>query len=90
MGTRLLTYEELREHGVPYGRRNLHKLELVGKFPKRVPIGPRRVAWVESEVDRYVSERIKSRLMKFGALGSSKEKGRPTRRPEKETDEEPI
>jgi len=31
-----------------------------GTFPKPVEIGPRQVAWVESEVDAWISARITS------------------------------
>jgi len=30
-------------------------------FPRRVRIGPQRYAWVESEIDQYIAERIRAR-----------------------------
>lgn len=30
-------------------------------FPKPVPIGPRAVAWVEAEVQRWMAERVQER-----------------------------
>lgn len=32
-----------------------------GEFPAPVPLGSRAVAWVEKEVDEWVSKRIKAR-----------------------------
>lgn len=32
-----------------------------GTFPKPVPIGPRAVAWLESEVDEWIDARIAER-----------------------------
>ena len=32
-----------------------------GEFPKPVPLGGRNVAWVESEVDAWINERIQLR-----------------------------
>ncbi len=32
-----------------------------GSFPKPVNIGPRAVAWVEEEIDRWVADRIRDR-----------------------------
>ena len=31
-----------------------------GKFPKAVNISERRVAWIESDIDLWISERIES------------------------------
>ena len=30
-------------------------------FPRRVPLGARGVAWVETEVDEWIRERVESR-----------------------------
>jgi prophage regulatory protein len=69
---KLLLFPELREHGVPLGRRQVDRLERDGKFPKRVPIGDRRVGWVESEIDAHVDLAIKARSTVLGQLGSAK------------------
>jgi predicted DNA-binding transcriptional regulator AlpA len=58
---RLLTYDELPDHGVNFSRRHLRYLEDKGKFPQRVPTGDHSVAWVEDEIDAYVAEKIKAR-----------------------------
>jgi predicted DNA-binding transcriptional regulator AlpA len=74
MGTRLLTYNELRDHGVTYTRRHLDNLERIGKFPKRVPLGDRSVAWVEKEIDAHVATKIAARSDAPGSLGSAQTK----------------
>lgn len=61
MGKRLLAFKELKDHGVNYKRRRLGDLERLGQFPRRVPIGPRHVAWVEQEIDDWVEARINAR-----------------------------
>jgi len=58
---KLLTFGELREHGVLLGRRQLDRLEAVGRFPKRVHVSERRVAWVAEEIKAHVAAQIKAR-----------------------------
>jgi prophage regulatory protein len=71
MAQRLLTYNELRDHGVNYTRRHLDTLERQGKFPKRVAIGEFRIGWVEAEIDAHTAARIKARSSRTGELGST-------------------
>ena len=61
MSRKLLLFPELRERGVPLGRRHVDRLEAEGKFPKRVPIGMRRVGWVAAEIDDWVNAAISAR-----------------------------
>ncbi|WP_247398626.1 MULTISPECIES: AlpA family phage regulatory protein [unclassified Bradyrhizobium] len=59
---KLVTFDELKgTYDMPLGRRQIDRLEAAGKFPKRVRIGERRVAWVASEVESYVEQRIAAR-----------------------------
>lgn len=44
-----------------YSRAHLDRLEADGRFPKRVRLGQARVAWVESEVEDWIAERIAER-----------------------------
>lgn len=46
---------------VPFAKSTLHKLASNGGFPKPVLISPGRVAWVESEVQDWISEQIAER-----------------------------
>src|SRR5687767_3112388 len=38
----------------------IYQLEADGKFPNRVRLGARSVGWVESEVQRWIAERIEA------------------------------
>jgi prophage regulatory protein len=57
----LIPYRDLRPRGIPYSKPHLWRLERAGKFPKRVPIGPGRYAYVESEIDAYVDALVAAR-----------------------------
>ncbi|MCK1324225.1 AlpA family phage regulatory protein [Bradyrhizobium sp. 156] len=58
---KLLLFPELSDHGVPSGRRYIDRLEAEGKFPRRVPIGAKRVGWVAAEIEGWVSAAIARR-----------------------------
>lgn len=61
-GNKLVSKKELRTVcGIPYTPQHIARLEAAGKFPKRVRLGANRVAWLLSEVDSWVSERISNR-----------------------------
>ena len=40
------------------GRSAVYAYMKEGKFPASIQVGPRRVAWIEEEVDAWVQERI--------------------------------
>ena len=46
---------------VPYSEAHIWRLEKAGKFPRRVRIGANRIAWVESEVNNWVSSKLRER-----------------------------
>ena len=46
---------------VPYSEAHIWRLEKAGKFPRRVRIGANRIAWVESEVNNWVSSKLQER-----------------------------
>lgn len=46
---------------IPYSRQQIARLELVGRFPKRVQLGQCRVAWVLSEVEAWIEARVANR-----------------------------
>lgn len=59
---RLVTKKELRSVcGIPYTPQHIARLEAAGRFPKRIQLGQNRVAWVLSEVDAWIAERINNR-----------------------------
>jgi prophage regulatory protein len=52
---KVLTYPDLKaEKGIRYSRQHLLRLEQDGKFPKRIPLGPGRHGWIDSEIDQYI------------------------------------
>lgn len=57
----LLPYEALRAKGVVLSKCQLWRLEREGKFPKRVHVSARSIAWPESEIDEYLRARIAAR-----------------------------
>jgi prophage regulatory protein len=69
---KLLSFSDLRDHGVLLGRRQIDRLEANGNFPKRVPIGANRVGWVTDEVDDWVSAAIARRSRNLPAQAAER------------------
>ncbi len=44
-----------------YRRSNIYLLMSKGQFPQSVRLGPKAVAWLESEVDEWMQGRIEQR-----------------------------
>ena len=61
---RILTFAALKEHGVPYTRQHLSRLEVAGRFPQRVQLGEGRVGWLEGEVDEWIRSRPRGPIAK--------------------------
>jgi prophage regulatory protein len=61
MSKRLIGYADLAGKGITYSKPTLWRKERAGTFPKRVPIGAARYAYVESEIDAWVAQRIADR-----------------------------
>lgn len=40
------------------GASSIYAMMKQGKFPKAIPLSERRVAWIESDVDQWIAERI--------------------------------
>ena len=57
---RILSKLQVKEL-VLYSPQHIARLEKAGQFPKRVPLGPNRVGWVESEVLDWLQERLAQR-----------------------------
>jgi prophage regulatory protein len=47
--------------GIPYSAQHIARLEHVGQFPKRIRLGINRVAWLLSEIEAWVDERLANR-----------------------------
>lgn len=59
---RLITRPELLAM-VPYTPQHILRLEKRGLFPRRVQVGPNRVAWLLSEVEEWLAVRVLDRDM---------------------------
>jgi prophage regulatory protein len=46
---------------IPYSRSQIWRLERQGRFPKRVRIGPNRVAWLQTEIESWLNKKLKER-----------------------------
>ena len=57
---RILSKRQVKEL-VLYSRQHIARLEKAGQFPKRVPLGPNRVGWVEREVLDCIAEHLAQR-----------------------------
>jgi prophage regulatory protein len=47
--------------GIPYSGQHIQRLENAGQFPKRIKLGRNRVAWLLSEIEAWIDERLASR-----------------------------
>ena len=57
---RLLRLPEILRR-VPYSEAHIWRLERAGKFPRRAHIGANRVAWVEAEINDWLSSKSRER-----------------------------
>ena len=57
---KLITKKQLLDM-VPYTPQHILRLEKMGKFPKRVRVGENRVAWLLTEVERWIAVRVAQR-----------------------------
>ena len=64
---KLLDHEGLRAKGITYSRAQLWRLVKAGRFPGPIKIGAQRNAWVESEIDSWIEDRIAARDANAGA-----------------------
>ena len=53
-----------------YKRSNIYQLMNLGDFPKSVHLGPRAVAWLSSEIDQWIDDRVKERDQKLSIESS--------------------
>ncbi len=58
---RMLGYADLRDRGIPYSRQHIHRLVRRGLFPPPAKIGGGSNAWLESEIDDYLRDRVAER-----------------------------
>ena len=55
VGVTFLNIEQVR-HRTSLSKQEIYRRVWIGAFPKQVPIGPARVAWVETEVDEWAQK----------------------------------
>lgn len=59
----LLAYDDLKPRkGIRLARTQLWRLMKDGKFPRSVHVSANRVAWLETDIDSYLAERVKERV----------------------------
>lgn len=58
---KLIQFPVLQERGIAFTQGHLNRLEAEGRFPKRIRLSHRVVAWVESEIDDYINSKIEAR-----------------------------
>jgi len=58
---KILTFDELPEHGVNLGRKQLARLEAAGKFPQRIQVSEHRIGWLAEEIKAHVDAQIEQR-----------------------------
>jgi prophage regulatory protein len=46
---------------IPLSPKTIWRLEQHGKFPRRISIAPKRVAWRRSEIEAWIAERAAAR-----------------------------
>ena len=59
--SKFLTLDQVRER-IPYSRTQIWRLEKARAFPRRVQIGPNRVAWLEAEIENWLQDRVNERM----------------------------
>jgi prophage regulatory protein len=57
----LIPYAGLAAKGITFSKMHIWRLEKAGQFPRHVQVSAQRVAWVESEIDEWISARIAAR-----------------------------
>ncbi len=59
-GSRLLTFNELKERGIVPNRTTLMRWQKTIDFPPGFMIGPNRRVWTEEEIDAWLAERART------------------------------
>lgn len=57
---RLITSDKIIEL-IPYSLVQINRLERYGLFPKRVKLGPAKIAWVEAEISEWLQQKMMER-----------------------------
>lgn len=46
---------------IPLTRQHVLRLEKVGKFPRRLKVGNRRIGWLYTEIETWINDRPRGR-----------------------------
>lgn len=57
----LITHTDITDMGIKLSQRTLRRLEQSGEFPRRLHIGRQKVAWLESEIIDWLTEKSQQR-----------------------------
>jgi predicted DNA-binding transcriptional regulator AlpA len=57
----VLSYTDLQAKGIRFSRQWITKLIAAGKFPKPIHLGAATVGFLESEIDEWITARIRER-----------------------------
>jgi prophage regulatory protein len=57
---RILPLKEVRLR-IPYSSVQIWRKENAGEFPRRVRLGANRVGWIESEIEAWISSKVRER-----------------------------
>jgi prophage regulatory protein len=55
---RLLSLKQVREI-IPFSPMQLYRLQKSGEFPRRIKIGKHRIAWRESDIQKWIEAKVK-------------------------------
>jgi prophage regulatory protein len=66
---RLIKLKEVM-HITSLARSTIYKYVKDGEFPKSVSLGEKAVAWIESEVQEWVSSRVRNRVLLASSLNA--------------------
>ncbi len=61
MSQTLVPYDGLKAKGITFSKMHIWRLEKARKFPMHVQVSAQRIAWVESEIDQWIDDRIAAR-----------------------------
>jgi prophage regulatory protein len=64
---KFLLRKDLSARGISFSNKHLLDLERSGRFPKRVRLGAKSVAWSEPEIDEYQARLLAERTTEKAA-----------------------
>ncbi len=60
----LLNYEDLKRLGIDASKTNLWRMERQGRFPRRIRLSYRKIAWDANEIQEWLQARADARFQK--------------------------